>query len=177
MITTLAANPATNTYKMSYFIDHLEFIQAKNPDAYTEQIRNIHIFNELLTKALNKTATPQSKKKPAEGCRDMLKCFSHGQKIRHRTRTSTWIGTYNKIENTIQHENNKYDSLGKFAVAHLTTLKTPTGARHAVNGWKACECEDPDGQWVSTFNLQPQPQPQPQPQAQPPTMLSISFPL
>ena len=158
---------------MSYFIDHLEFIQAKNPDAYTEQIRNIHTLNELLTKAFaNKT---QSKKKPAEGCRDMLKCFSHGQKIRHRTRTSTWIGTYNKIENTIQHENNKYDSLGKFAVAHLTALKTPTGARHAVNGWKACECEDADGQWVSTFNLQAQPQQQLQPQQ--PTMLSISFPL
>ena len=102
LISILASNPATNIDKMTYFIEHLEFIQAKNPDAYTEQIRNIHTLNELLTKALNKTATTQSKKKPAEGCRDMLKCFSHGQKIRHRTRTSTWIGTYNKIENTIE---------------------------------------------------------------------------
>ena len=177
MISTLAANPATNTYKMTYFIEHLEFIQAKNPDAYTEQIRNIHTLNELLTKALNKTTTPQSKKKPAEGCRDMLKCFSHNQRIRHRTRSSTWIGTYNKIENIIQRETNKYDSLGKFAVAHMNALKTPTGARHAINGWKACECETAEGEWVSTFNLQQQPQQQPQPQQQQPTMPSISFPL
>lgn len=151
---------------MSYFIDHLEFIQGvcgtqasggglrPTPDAYTEQIRNIHTFNDILTKALNKT-TAQSKKKPAEGCRDMLKCFSHSQKIRHRTRAGTWTATYNKLENIIQHENTKYDSLGKFAVAHMNSLKTPTGARHAVNGWKACECETPDGQWVSTFNLTP----------------------
>ena len=170
MITTLAANRATNTYKMSYFIDHLEFIQAKNPDIYTEQIRNIHAFNELLTKVFQTKTPTQSKKKPAEGCRDMLKCFSHNQRIRHRTRASTWIGTYNKLENIIQHENNKYDSLGKFAVEHMTALKTPTGARHAINGWKACECEDADGQWVSTFNLQPQQQPHP-------TMPSILFPL
>jgi len=136
---------------MSYFIDHLKFIE-KNPDAYTEQIRNIHTLNELLTKSFT---TKNTKKKPAEGCRDMLKCFSHSQKIRHRTRAGTWIATYNKLENIIQHENTKYDSLGKFAVAHMNSLKTPTGARHAVNGWKACECETPNGQWVSTFNLTP----------------------
>ena len=152
MITILAVNLGTNTYKMTYFIDHLKFIQAKNPDTYTQQIRNIHTLNELLTKTF---VTKNKKKKAAKGCRDMLLCFSHGQKIRHRTRTSTWIGTYNKLENIIQHKNNKYDSPGNFAVAHMNSLKTPTGARHAINGWKACECDTPDGQWISTFNLSP----------------------
>ena len=74
-----------------------------------------------------------------KGCRDMTKCFTHGQRIRHKIGDNIWIGTYDSSNAIITYNGKTYDSL----TAHRQT--------NTANGWKECECEI-DGNWVSTYN-------------------------
>jgi hypothetical protein len=84
------------------------------------------------------------------GCRDMTKCFTNGQRIRHKIGIlKIWIGTYDTLQNMILHNQKSYKSLSGFAGMHYITDRPD---RVSANGWAECECEV-DGIWISTFNL------------------------
>jgi len=85
-----------------------------------------------------------------KGCRDMAKCFTNGQHIRHIIGINkTWIGTYDSSKNQIECDGKLYTSLSNFAVMHVRVYN-PT--RKSTGGWKHCECEV-DGKWISTYSL------------------------
>jgi hypothetical protein len=85
------------------------------------------------------------------GCRDMTKCFTDGQTIRHTIGINkTWIGIYNSSKNGIICDTKFYKSLSGFAEAHYSIDRTDRVK--SANGWKECECEV-NGEWISTFNL------------------------
>jgi hypothetical protein len=81
--------------------------------------------------------------------RDMTKCFSHGQRIRHTIGINkTWIGTYDSSKNAIIYDGKTYNSLSMFAKSH-NKIEIPSRLSNTANGWRECECEV-DGVWVST---------------------------
>ena len=85
-----------------------------------------------------------------KGCRDMAKCFTHGQRIRHTIGINkTWIGTYDSFRNKIVYDGKTF-SLNKFASCHLQVERPDRSPE--VNAWKDCQCEI-DGKWVSTYSL------------------------
>ena len=89
--------------------------------------------------------TEKIKTSNIKGCRDMIKCFTNGQHIRHAIGIyKTWNGTYDLDNNVIVCDGEFYKTLSGFATAHR-------GGQNA-NGWKECECEV-NGKWISTFNL------------------------
>jgi hypothetical protein len=84
-------------------------------------------------------------------CRDMAKCFTHGQRIRHTIgNNNTWIGTYDSVQNGIVCDGNFYKSISGFAEKHCSRDR-PDKCK-ATNGWKKCQCEV-DGKWISTYSL------------------------
>lgn len=89
------------------------------------------------------------------GCRDMTKCFTNGQRIRHVIGiTHVWIGTYDKARNVIRMTvggTEQTFSLNQFVGAHYRAERPDRTDR--ANAWHECECELPDGQWISTYNL------------------------
>jgi hypothetical protein len=85
-----------------------------------------------------------------KGCRDMTKCFTHGQRIRHKIGINKiWIGTYDSLKNGIIYDTKFYKSLSGFVQTHYSIDKPN---RITANGWAECECEV-NGEWISTFNL------------------------
>ena len=85
-----------------------------------------------------------------KGCRDMTKCFIHGQRIRHLIGINKiWIGTYDSSMNGIIY-NGKTLTLNKFVVSHYE-IEHPDRVPSA-NAWKECECEV-GGEWISTYSL------------------------
>ena len=87
-----------------------------------------------------------------KGCRDMKKCFTHGQRIRHTIGINkNWVATYDSSRNGIECDGKLYSSLSKFATAHVRKDYNPSRASQR-DGWKHCECEI-DGKWVSTYSL------------------------
>jgi hypothetical protein len=96
-------------------------------------------------------SAPQIKVSGVKGCRDMIKCFTHGQRIRHTIGNNhTWIGIYDSYKNGIIYDDNTY-TLNKFAASHYETEKPERTSN--VNAWKECECEV-NGIWLSTYSLQ-----------------------
>jgi hypothetical protein len=95
---------------------------------------------------------PRARTSGVKGCRDMTKCFTNGQRIRHTIGISNiWVGTYDYSNNKIVHDEIAYDSLTEFATTHVLRDYNPD--RTTVrNGWKHCECEV-DGKWISTYSL------------------------
>jgi hypothetical protein len=95
---------------------------------------------------------PRARTTGIKGCRDMTKCFTNGQRIRHAIGINNiWFGTYDYSNNKIIHDEIAYDSLTKFATTHVLRDYNPD--RTTVrNGWKNCECEV-DGKWISTYSL------------------------
>lgn len=85
------------------------------------------------------------------GSRDMSKCFTHGQQIRHMCGIDIWVGVYDSTTNTIGYDGTQYTSLSGFAKEHYRTCKPDRQSANA-NGWKECECVV-DEKWISTFNL------------------------
>ena len=82
----------------------------------------------------------------------MTKCFTHGQRIRHRIGINRiWIGTYDSSKNGIVYNENYYSTLSEMAKAH-NKVELPHRLSNTANGWKECECEV-DGIWISTFSL------------------------
>ena len=85
-----------------------------------------------------------------KGCRDMAKCFTNGQRIRHTIGINkTWTGTYDSSNNGIVYDG-KTLTLNKFAVSHFESERPDRVSN--VNAWKECECEV-DGKWNSTYSL------------------------
>ncbi len=83
-----------------------------------------------------------------KACRDMVKCFTNGQRIRHIVHGNIWIGQYNSLK--IDYDGISYNSLSSFATAHAREINPNRKCNR--NGWKRCECEI-DGKWVSTYSL------------------------
>jgi hypothetical protein len=82
--------------------------------------------------------------------RDMTKCFTDGQRIRHTIGINkTWIGKYDSSKNGIICDKKFYKSLSGFAVTHYSIDRK---YRESANGWKECECEV-NGEWISTYKL------------------------
>ena len=85
------------------------------------------------------------------GNRDMSKCFTNGQRIRHTIGINkTWIGIYDFSKNGIMYDTKFYKSLSGFAATHYSIDRTDRVK--SANGWKECECEV-NGKWISTYNL------------------------
>ena len=83
--------------------------------------------------------------------RDMSKCFTDGQLIRHTIGVDkTWIGTYDYANNRVICDAKFYTSLSGFVNAHHKENGTYTCK--GVNGWRYSECKV-NGEWISTFNL------------------------
>jgi len=95
-------------------------------------------------------SAPRVKATGAKGCRDMTKCFTNGQRIRHTIGINkSWIGTYDSSKNGIACDGKFYTSLSNFALFH-NRVYNPT--RMTTDGWTHCECEV-DGKWISTYSL------------------------
>ena len=91
------------------------------------------------------------KKSNIKGCRDISKCFTNGQLIRHTIGINkTWIGKYDSSKNGIMWDGIFYKSISGFVNTHHR--QNGTYKHHGVSGWRCTDCEV-DGQWVSTFNL------------------------
>ncbi len=95
------------------------------------------------------SATPVAPTPPKKGCRDMTKCFTNGQLIRHTIQGNTWVGTYNLANNGIVYDN-KTLTLNQFAKSHYKTVKPDRVSN--VNAWRECECKV-NGLWISTYML------------------------
>jgi|LauGreDrversion4_2_1035121.scaffolds.fasta_scaffold594579_2 hypothetical protein len=96
-------------------------------------------------------SVPRVKPNGIRGCRDMAKCFTHGQRIRHTAGINKiWTGTYDSLRNAIVYNGDFHKSLGSFASTHYR-IDRPDRC-HQANGWSECECEV-DGSWVSTYHL------------------------
>ena len=88
---------------------------------------------------------------PVVKCRDMSKCFTNGQRIRHTAGINkTWIGIYDSSKNGIMYDTKFYKSLSGFAEMHYSINRTDRVK--SANGWKECECEVNE-KWISTYNL------------------------
>ena len=86
-----------------------------------------------------------------KGSRDMSKCFTNGQRIRHTIGINkTWIGIYDSSKNGIIYDTKFYKSLSGFAEMHYSIDRTDRVK--SANGWKECECEV-NQKWISTYNL------------------------
>jgi len=93
-------------------------------------------------------------KLPVVKCRDMSKCFTNGQYIRHTIGINkTWIGIYDSSKNGIIYNEKIYQGrspLNQFAKSHYETERNDRVSN--VNAWSECECEV-NGKWISTYNL------------------------
>lgn len=99
-------------------------------------------------------SAPQVKPTGVKGCRDMAKCFTNGQRIRHTIGINkTWVGTYDSSKNHIECNGKIYNGrspLNQFAKSHYQTERNDRQSN--VNAWDECECEV-DGTWISTYSL------------------------
>ena len=95
-------------------------------------------------------SAPRVKATGVKGSRDMAKCFTNGQRIRHTIGINkTWTGTYDSSKNAIVCDG-KTLTLNKFAVSHFESERPDRVSN--VNAWKECECEV-NGKWISTYSL------------------------
>lgn len=95
---------------------------------------------------------PREKASGVPGCRDMAKCFTDGQRIRHTIGINkTWTGVYDTSKNGIVCNGTLYGSLSSLACAH-NRAELPHRATNTANGWRECKCEV-DGEWISTLSL------------------------
>jgi hypothetical protein len=99
-------------------------------------------------------AAPSSPNR-VRGCREMSKCFTNGQRIRHTgSCNKTWIGIYNSSANSnkggVDYDDKLYNSPSGFAETHYS-IDRPDRVSSA-NGWKECEYEV-DGKWISTYHI------------------------
>ena len=91
---------------------------------------------------------------PVVKCRDVRKCFTDGQRIRHTIGINkTWIGIYDSSNNGIMYNGKMYKGrspLNQFAKSHYETERKDRVSN--VNAWSDCKCEVNE-KWISTDNL------------------------
>ena len=98
----------------------------------------------------NPTPTPGSQAETTcvTKCRDMAKCFTHGQRIRHKIgKHNTWTGMYDSSTNRIVYYRQLL-TLNQFSESHYKSERPDRYSSN--NAWKECECEV-DGVWISTL--------------------------
>lgn len=86
------------------------------------------------------------------GCREMSKCFTHGQRIRHYMpkNGSILYATYDAHrDRLVMGDGKTFGGPCGVANEHYRRLGLPHGHR---DGWGECECEV-NGKWVSTHSL------------------------
>ena len=81
--------------------------------------------------------------------RKLENCFINGQKIRHKSRESIWVGVYDREKNSIRFNGNYY-SPNQFSLIHNKKFKP---GRKTNNAWSECECETENGLWISIHDL------------------------
>jgi hypothetical protein len=90
-------------------------------------------------------------RKKDKGCREMSKCFTNGQRVRHTIGINNiWVAIFDSIKRCLIHDGKEYKAMCSFANAHWKNYR-PDSNRHA-DGWGGCECEV-DGKWISTYSL------------------------
>jgi hypothetical protein len=95
--------------------------------------------------------TKKSSHNIKKNSRNMSKCFTDGQRLRHTIGINkTWIGIYDASKNEIICDMKSYKSLSGFAGTHYS-IERPDRVNSA-NGWAECECEV-NGKWISTYGL------------------------
>jgi hypothetical protein len=102
--------------------------------------------NVISSSKLEKEARTKNK-----GCRDMAKCFTNGQRIRHTIGINNiWVATFDSTKRCLIFNGQEYKAMCSFANAHWKNAR-PDSNRHA-DGWGGCECEV-EGKWISTYSL------------------------
>lgn len=121
-------------------------------------LAEVRVFFELMDGELWIPQEEQSVQEEEEepqmraGCREMSKCFTDGQRIRHTNGiTDIWEGIYSADRDAILCNGQVYPNLNKFVHAHL---KSSDSVRRSINGWAVCETFL-EGAWSSTYNLPP----------------------
>jgi hypothetical protein len=85
-------------------------------------------------------------------CRDITKCFYHGQKICHQIGiTDIWFGFYDENIKKIVREGIEYGKMSAFSNAHYKEARPDK--LYNSSGWYECECELENGTFISTFKL------------------------
>lgn len=128
-----------------------KFFDLMDGEMWTET--RVEVEEEDEEEESSSESAPRVKPTDVKGCRDMTKCFTNGQRIRHTIGINkTWVGTYDSSKNGIVRDEVVYNSLTKFATAHVRKDYNPDRAT-VRDGWKHCECEV-NGEWISTYSLQ-----------------------
>ena len=83
---------------------------------------------------------------------DMMKCFKHGQRIRHTIDDHVICGIYDLSNNKIVCIEETYSSLSAMAKAHYKQVCPGRRTKNTADGWKECECEI-DGEWILAEKL------------------------
>jgi len=127
-----------------------KFFDLMDGEMWTETCEKDEEEEEEEEEDTSSESAPRVKATAAKGCRDMTKCFTDGQRIRHTIGINkTWIGIYDSSKNGIVYDG-KTLSLNKFAESHYKSERPDRCS--SVNAWKECECEV-DGKWISTYSL------------------------
>jgi len=143
-------NPRREFFKIS--LEEIKaFFDLMDGEIYKEIDNNSIIIDDVID--LSFSEDDEIKLESKSGlCRDMKKCFSDGQKIRHIIGiTDIWIGIYDAKSNTILYNGNQYKFLSSFSSEHYKVSRPDRTNRS--NGWAECECEIRDSIWISTNNL------------------------
>lgn len=128
-----------------------KFFDLMDGEMWTET--RVEVEEEDEEEESSSESAPRVKPTDVKGCRDMTKCFTNGQRIRHTIGINkTWVGTYDSSKNGIVRDEVVYNSLTKFATAHVRKDYNPDRAT-VRDGWKHSECEV-NGEWISTYSLQ-----------------------
>ena len=83
---------------------------------------------------------------------DMMKCFKHGQRIRHTIDDHVICGIYDLSENEIVCIEETYRTLSAMAKAHFRQECPERRKKNTADGWKECEGEI-DGKWIVAEDL------------------------
>jgi hypothetical protein len=140
-------NPRREFFRVS--IEEIcQFFDLMDGEIWMETVKNEEEYEE----EENSSESASLIKSPSvKGCRDMSKCFTNGQRIRHTIGiNNTWIGIYDSSKNGIVCDGKFYKSLSGFALTHYSIDRTDRCKE--ANGWKECECEV-NGSWISTYRL------------------------
>lgn len=128
-----------------------KFFDLMDGEMWVETRKEVEEEEEEEVEDNSSESAPRVKPTDVKGCRDMAKCFTNGQRIRHTIGINkTWIGTYDSSNNGIVYDGKFYKSLSGFAETHYSIDRTDRCKN--ANGWEECECEV-DGKWISTFSL------------------------
>ena len=123
----------------------IDDIEESNYDEDTEGIDDVFDDDDVIEKSVT------IKNSSIKSHRDMAKCFTNGQRIRHIIDINKkWVGIYNSTKNGIMCNEKFYKSLSGFAEMHYS-IDRPDRVKSA-NGWKECEYEL-NGNWISTYNI------------------------